>query len=145
MYSGSYLHKTSSNHYHFQSLWYDSVSQKLSLASDIVSDAVQVHTGHFSSHIGHIYYKMIINCHWTSDIMSEVFFTYVGHSGENVGHVRRVRRFLGYTGMTPLWCRCKLGRFPETISDNHFALLQTFWIQRHFTIIYYLYAYFEML
>ena len=72
-----------------------SVSQKLSLASDIVSDAVHVHIGHFSSYIGHINYKMTINSQWTSDIMSDVFFTYVGHSGGNVGHVRRVRRFLG--------------------------------------------------
>ena len=28
------------------------------------------------------------------------------------------------------------GWFPEKISNKHFALLQTFWIQRHFTIIY---------
>ena len=75
---------------------YISVSQKLSLASDIVSDAVQVHIGHFSSYIGHINHKMIINSHWTSDIMSDVFFTYIGHSGGNVGHVRR---FLGYTAI----------------------------------------------
>ena len=66
---------------------------------DIVSDAEQIHIGHFSSYIGHINYKMIINSHLTSDIMSDLFCTYVGHSGANVGHVRRVRRFLGYTGV----------------------------------------------
>ena len=35
-----------------------------------MSDAVQVHIGHFSSYIGHNNYKMIIKSHWTSDIMS---------------------------------------------------------------------------
>ena len=59
----------------------DSVYQKLSLASDIMSDAVEVHFGHLSSYIGHFIYQMIDNCHWTLDIMSDVFCNYVGHSG----------------------------------------------------------------
>ena len=59
----------------------NSVYQKLSLASDIMSDALEVHIGHLSSYIGHFTYQMLNNCHWTSDIMSDVFSIYIGHSG----------------------------------------------------------------
>ena len=38
-----------------------SVHQKLSLASDIVSEAMRVHIGHLSSYIGHFTYQMINN------------------------------------------------------------------------------------
>ena len=63
--------------------YFPSVYQKLSLALDIMSDAVEVHIGHFSSYnfIRHFTYQMINNCHGTLDIMSDFFCIYVGHSG----------------------------------------------------------------